>query len=114
MTVVGIGARSCVTTEEVRAAVDAVLPPDATGIRLATLAARAGEPGIVGAAEARGWRLTGHSATELAQIRVPSPSDAVAEHVGTASVAEAAALVDGGELVVGKTVQGRVTVAVAR
>jgi cobalamin biosynthesis protein CbiG len=114
MTVVGIGARSDVTTEEVLAAVDAVLPADATDVRLATLAARAGEPGIAGAAAARGWRLTGYSATELAQIRVPSPSDAVAEHVGTGSVAEAAALMSGGELVVPKTVHGRVTVAVSR
>jgi cobalamin biosynthesis protein CbiG len=45
---------------------------------------------------------------------VPSPSDAVAGHVGTGSVAEAAALMSGGELVVPKTVHGRVTVAVAR
>jgi cobalamin biosynthesis protein CbiG len=114
MTVVGIGARSDVTAEEVLAAVDAVLPPGATGIRLATLAARAGEPGIAGAAAQRGWPLTGYSATELASLRVPSPSDRVAELVGTGSVAEAAALMDGGELVVGKTVHGRVTVAVAR
>jgi cobalamin biosynthesis protein CbiG len=114
MTVVGIGARSGVTSEEVLAAVDAVLPPGSADVRLATLAARAAEPGIVEAAAARGWRLTGYLATELAQIRVPSPSDAVADAVGTASVAEAAALMDGGELVVAKTVHGRVTVAVAR
>jgi len=44
---------------------------------------------------------------------VPSPSGAVSAAVGTASVAEAAALMAGGELVVGKTVHGRVTVAVA-
>ena len=114
MTVVGIGARSGVTTAEVLAAVDAVLPSDAGDVRLATLAARADEPGIAGAAAERGWRLTGYLATELAQIHVPSPSDAVAGAVGTASVAEAAALMDGGELVVAKTVHGRVTVAVAR
>jgi cobalamin biosynthesis protein CbiG len=102
-----------VTTEEVLAAVDAVLPPGATDVRLATLAARAGEPGIAGAAAVRGWALTGFSAAELAPVMVPSPSDRVAAHLGTGSVAEAAALVDGGELVVGKTVHGRVTVAVA-
>ncbi len=113
MTVVGIGARSGVTTGEVLAAVDAVLPSGATAVRLATLAARAGEPGIVGAAAARGWPLTGYSAAELAPVMVPSPSDQVAAHVGTGSVAEASALVDGGRLVVAKTVHGRVTVAVA-
>jgi cobalt-precorrin 5A hydrolase len=114
MTVVGIGARSGVTSDEVLAAVDAVLPPGSSDVRLATLAARATEPGIVAAAAARGWHLTGYPATELAQIRVPSPSAAVAGAVGTSSVAEAAALMGGGELVVGKTVHGRVTVAVAR
>ena len=114
MTVVGVGARSEVGAEEVLAAVDAVLPAGATDVRLATLAARALEPGFVAAAAARGWALTGHSATELAQVRVPSPSPLAAERVGTGSVAEAAALLGGGALVVGKTVHGRVTVAVAR
>ena len=113
VTVVGIGARSGVSAEEVLAAVDAVLPAGSADVRLATLAARAAEPGLVGAAAARGWQLTGYPATDLARIRVPSPSPVVAEAVGTASVAEAAALVDGGELVVGKTAHGRVTVAVA-
>jgi cobalt-precorrin 5A hydrolase len=113
VTVVGVGARSGVTAGEVLAAVDAVLPTGASDVRLATLAARAAEPGMVDAAAARGWALTGYTATELAQIRVPSPSALVAGAVGTASVAEAAALLGGGELVVGKTVHGRVTVAVA-
>ena len=113
MTVVGVGARSGVTAEEVLAAVDAVLPAGAPDVRLVTLAARAAEPGLVDAAAARGWRLTGHPAAELARIRAPSPSSAVAEAVGTASVAEAAALLGGGRLVVAKTVHGRVTVAVA-
>ena len=112
-TVVGVGARTGVGAEEVLAAVDAVLPAGATDVRLATLAARAAEPGLTGAAAARGWLLTGHSATELAQVVVPSPSALAAERVGTSSVAEAAALLGGGELVVAKTVVGRVTVAVA-
>ena len=113
MTVVGVGARSGVGVEEVLAAVDAVLPAGARDVRLATLAARAAEPGLVGAAAARGWRLTGHGAAELAEVVVPSPSALAADRVGTASVAEAAALLGGGRLVVPKTVHGRVTVAVA-
>jgi cobalamin biosynthesis protein CbiG len=44
---------------------------------------------------------------------VPAPSTRVASLVGTPSVAEAAALLGGGRLVVGKTVHGRVTVAVS-
>ncbi|MCV2491020.1 Rv2231c family pyridoxal phosphate-dependent protein CobC [Geodermatophilus sp. YIM 151500] len=116
----GVGAVAGVSADEVLAAVDTVLPPGAADVRLATLAARAAEPGLRGAAAARGWPLTGYTAAELAPVAVPAPSARVAEHVGTGSVAEAAALLDrtaldgAGELVVGKTVLGRVTVAVAR
>ncbi|MGY1600726.1 cobalamin biosynthesis protein [Geodermatophilus sp. SYSU D00815] len=113
MITVGIGATSGVGAAEVLAAVDAVLPPGATDVRLATLGRRALEPGIAGAAAARGWPLLGHGADELAAVAVPSPSSFVADAVGTGSVAEAAALLGGGALVVGKTVVGRVTVAVA-
>jgi cobalamin biosynthesis protein CbiG len=113
VTTVGIGMVSGVTAEEVLAAVDAVLPPGAVEVRLATLSARATEPGLVSAAARRGWLLTGHAAAELARVEVPSPSARVAELVGTPSVAEAAALLGGGSLVVGRTVRGRVTVAVA-
>ncbi|SOE02027.1 Rv2231c family pyridoxal phosphate-dependent protein CobC [Blastococcus haudaquaticus] len=114
MITVGFGAVPGVTAEEVLAAVDAVLPPGAAGVRLATLDARAAEPGARAAAVERGWALTGHPAAELATIAVPAPSARVASLVGTPSVAEAAALLGGGDLVVGKTVHGRVTVAVAR
>jgi cobalt-precorrin 5A hydrolase len=111
--IVGIGARSGVSAAEVLAAVDAVLPAGAVGVRLATLDARAAEPGLVGAAAARGWPLIGHPAAALAAVPVPSPSARVAAAVGTPSVAEAAALLDGGTLLVGRTVVGRVTVAVS-
>jgi cobalamin biosynthesis protein CbiG len=114
VTTVGVGAASGVTAEEVLAAVDAVLPAGADDVRLATLDRRAAEPGIADAAARRGWPLTRHPATALARVPVPSPSDRVADVVGTASVAEAAALLGGGSLVVPKTVHGRVTVAVAR
>ena len=113
MTVVGIGTISGIGADEVLAAIDAVLPPGAADVRLATLDTRATESGVVSAAAARGWPLTGHSAAELARVPVPSPSAKVAARVGTPSVAEAAALLGGGTLVVGKTVHGRVTVAVA-
>lgn len=113
MTTVGIGAVSGIGADEVLAAVDAVLPAGARDVRLATLEARAEETGIREAATRRGWPLTGYPARLLAAVPVPSPSAAVAEHVATPSVAEAAALVGGGTLLVGKTVHGRVTVAVA-
>jgi cobalamin biosynthesis protein CbiG len=113
MTTVGIGAVSGVGADEVLAALDAVLPTGARDIRLATLDVRAEEAGIREAAARRGWPLAGHPAALLAAVPVPAPSADVAGHVGTPSVAEAAALADGGTLLVGKTVHGRVTVAVA-
>ena len=113
MITVGFGAARGVTADELLAAVDAVLPPDAGAVRLASLAARAAEPGPIAAAARREWPLTGYSAAELAAVAVPAPSARVAELTGTPSVAEAAALVEGGRLVVGKTVLGRVTVAVS-
>lgn len=113
MITVGLGAVAGVTAEEVLVAIDAVLPPGATDVQLATLDVRAAESGITSAAAARGWALTAYAATQLAQVAVPSPSGHVAALVGTPSVAEAAALRGGGALVVGKTVVGRVTVAVA-
>ncbi|WP_040337057.1 cobalamin biosynthesis protein [Candidatus Blastococcus massiliensis] len=115
MITVGIGARSGVSAGEVLAAVDAVLPAGAGAgdVRVATLDARAQEPGLREAAAARGWPLAGHTATALARVRTPTVSARVAAEVGTGSVAEAAALVHGGSLVVPRTVCGRVTVAVA-
>jgi len=113
VTTVGLGAVSGVRTAEVLAAVDAVLPAGTAGVRLATLDARAAEPGVREAAARRGWALIGHPAAALARVPVPTPSARVAAAVGTGSVAEAAALLDGGTLVVPKSVHGRVTVAVA-
>ena len=113
MTTVGFGAVAGVTAEELLAAIDAVLPPDADDVRLATLAARAAEAGPAAAAARRGWPLTGYSPAQLAAVAVPAPSARVARLAGTPSVAEAAALLGGGRLVVGKTVHGRVTVAVS-
>lgn len=113
MITVGVGTTSGVSADEVLAAVDAVLPAGAPAVRLATLDARLREPGIREAADRRGWRLVGHPAAALAAVPVPTPSGRVAAAVGTSSVAEAAALLDGGSLTVPKTVVGRVTVAVA-
>jgi histidinol-phosphate aminotransferase/cobalt-precorrin 5A hydrolase len=116
VTTVGIGARAGVRAEEVLAAVATALAGlaiDRAGVRLATLDTRAAEPGLVAAAAELGWPLTGHPAAVLAAVPVPAPSARVAAAVGTPSVAEAAALAGGGRLLLGKTVCGRVTVAVA-
>ncbi len=108
-----MGARAGVTAAQVLAAVDAVAP-GARVTALVTLDRRAAEPGVRAAAASRGWALVGLPAEELAGVPVPTPSARVAAAVGTPSVAEAAALAGGGELVVPKTVVGAVTVAVVR
>jgi cobalamin biosynthesis protein CbiG len=108
---VGLGASSGASVEEVLAAVDAVLPPGADDVRLATVEARAAV--VAQAAARRGWPVRAYPAAALAAVPVPAPSGRVATAVGTPSVAEAAALLGGGTLLVGKTVVGRVTVAVS-
>jgi cobalamin biosynthesis protein CbiG len=111
--VVGVGARAGTPADEVLAAVDAVLPPGARVTALATVDRRAAEAGVQQAAASRGWTLVARTTDELARVPVPTPSARVAAALGVPSVAEAAALAGGGELLVPKTVHGRVTVAVA-
>lgn len=87
---------------------------------LVSVDARAEEPGIVAAAARLGVPLRTYTAEELARVEVPHPSGAPLAAVGTPSVAEAAALAAGGELLVPKRKsrpKGRaamVTCAVAR
>jgi len=93
-------------------------------LALVTVAARAGEAGLVGAAASLGVPLFAHSAATLAGVPVPHPSARVLAAVGTPGVAEAAALVGPvageafGRLVVAKTrgvgPRPRCTVAIAR
>ncbi|MCC9308308.1 Rv2231c family pyridoxal phosphate-dependent protein CobC [Kitasatospora sp. RB6PN24] len=115
--VVGVGASAGVAASEVLALItealaEAALPVDAVRL-LATVEARATEPGLLGAAQRLGVPLVGHPAAELAAVAVPNPSAAVLAASGTASVAEAAALHGGGELLVAKRKSARSTVAVA-
>ncbi|MFB6936624.1 precorrin-3B C(17)-methyltransferase [Streptomyces chartreusis] len=104
--VVGVGASRGAPADEVLGLVesalrDAGLSP-ASLAELATVDAKADEPGILEAAERLGVPLVTRSADELAVVEVPNPSDAPLAAVGTPSVAEAAALVGGGELLVPK------------
>ncbi|MET8245513.1 precorrin-3B C(17)-methyltransferase [Streptomyces sp. NPDC005202] len=104
--VVGVGASKGAPVEEVLGLVESALREAGLSARsvaeLATVDAKADEPGIVEAAERLGVPLVTYSAAELAGVEVPHPSDAPLAAVGTPSVAEAAALVHGGELVVPK------------
>ncbi|MFB6858819.1 precorrin-3B C(17)-methyltransferase [Streptomyces sp. NPDC001939] len=104
--VVGVGASKGAPVDEVLGLVrdtlrDAGLSPLSVA-RLATVDAKAGEPGIVEAAEQLGVPVVTYGAEQLAAVAVPNPSDAPLDAVGTPSVAEAAALVAGGELLVPK------------
>lgn len=104
--VVGVGASKGAPVEEVLDLVEdslreAGLSPKSIA-ELATVDAKAQEPGIVAAAERLGVPLVTYSAEELAAVEVPNPSDAPLAAVGTPSVAEAAALIGGGELLVPK------------
>ena len=93
--VVGVGASRGVGADEVLETVDAALARAGAApgevVALATVEAKAGEPGIVEAARRRGWPLRCHPAAVLSEVEVPNPSEVVRAAVGTASVAEAAA-----------------------
>ncbi|MFF3189711.1 precorrin-3B C(17)-methyltransferase [Streptomyces misionensis] len=104
--VVGVGASRGAPVEEVLALVEGALREAGLSAKsvaeLATVDAKADEPGILGAAERLGVPVVTYPAGELAAVEVPNPSDAPLAAVGTPSVAEAAALLRGGELLVPK------------
>jgi cobalamin biosynthesis protein CbiG len=115
--VVGVGCSLGCPPEELAALVDAALagvPGDV--VTLATIERRAAEPCIVALAARRGVPLRVHSVDALATVEVPTPSDTVARHVGTRSVAEAAALLSAGlgaRLLVAKRRSAQATCAIA-
>ncbi|MEU0008861.1 precorrin-3B C(17)-methyltransferase [Streptomyces sp. NPDC006314] len=104
--VVGVGASKGAPAGEVLGLIEEALREGGLSPRsvaeVATVDAKAEEPGIVAAAERLGVALVTYSAEELAAVEVPNPSDAPLAAVGTPSVAEAAALLGGGELLVPK------------
>ncbi|MEV6484396.1 precorrin-3B C(17)-methyltransferase [Streptomyces sp. NPDC051576] len=104
--VVGVGASKGAPVDEVLGLVESAVRDAGLSLasvaELATVDAKSDEPGIVEAAQRLGVPLLTYSAEELAAVEVPNPSDAPLAAVGTPSVAEAAALVRGGELLVPK------------
>jgi cobalt-precorrin 5A hydrolase/precorrin-3B C17-methyltransferase len=116
--VAGIGASRGVSAAEVQGLLDQTLADaglsPASVKALATVAAKAAEPGLVAVARTGVWPLMSYSPATLAAVPVPNPSPAVLAAVGTPSVAEAAALAGGGDLVVPKRKSAMATVAVAR
>jgi cobalt-precorrin 5A hydrolase/precorrin-3B C17-methyltransferase len=119
--VVGVGCSRGAAAEDILALIDSALSraglAPASVSALASIDVKHDEPGLLAAASARGWPLCLFGASELDAIAVPNPSEAVRRAVGTASVAESAALCEAGrpaELVVLKRRSQTVTVAVAR
>ncbi|MFK4689124.1 cobalamin biosynthesis protein [Streptomyces pristinaespiralis] len=104
--VVGVGASRGVPVDEVHGLVEEALREAGLStsdvVALATLDAKAAEPGVLGAAERLGVPLWTYGAERLARVPVENPSPAALRAVGTPSVAEAAALAGGGELLVPK------------
>jgi len=116
--VAGVGASKGVTADEVLALLDEALAVGGLSrdsmTALATIDAKAAEEGIVAAARQGGWPLYSYPADQLAAVEVPNPGEAALAAVGTPSVAEAAALIAGHELVVAKRKSAMATVALAR
>lgn len=94
---------------------EAGLSPNSVA-RAGSIEAKRDEAGLVQAIRSLALEPTFFTAPELAAVAVPNPSPTVAAHMGTASVAEATAilLARGGDLLVGKTKTDGVTLAVAR
>jgi cobalt-precorrin 5A hydrolase/precorrin-3B C17-methyltransferase len=81
---------------------------------LTSVDAKSDEAGLLETADALGVPLRFHAAEDLAAVEVPNPSPVVAGAVGTPSVAEAAVLTEGAELVLEKRKSENATAAIGR
>jgi cobalt-precorrin 5A hydrolase len=119
--VLGIGCNRHTSKEEIAQAVEETLNSAwlarlAVG-RIATIAEKGNEAGLLAFAAELGLPLTTYSREELNHVRSPSPPSAYAlAAVGAFGVCEPAALLaaEGGPLLIPKQKCGQVTVAVAR
>jgi cobalamin biosynthesis protein CbiG len=116
--VIGAGCSRGCPADELAELVEEVLEGlDGTPTAIATIDTRADEPCMIAVSESYGLPLVTHPRDELARTPVPSPSAVVQRHVGTPSVAEAAALLSAGSgavLVALKRRSAHATCAVAR
>jgi len=112
----GVGFTTSATAKDIVAAVNAVLRGRWKIVVLATATAKAESPALLAAADELNVPIVSFAPDMLARVQVPSPSSRVENAIGTASVAEAAAILasGGGRLVLAKTARDGVTVAAAR
>ncbi len=116
--VLGVGCSSLVTAAQMWQAVSTALngagiDRRAVGL-LATIDGRRDHEAVRSLGERLGTAVRAYPAEELARVSVPNPSPAVASSVGSPSVAEAAAIMaSGGVLILPKQIHGQVTVAIA-
>ncbi|WP_373938357.1 cobalamin biosynthesis protein [Rhodococcus qingshengii] len=111
-----MGFTTSVTAKDIVAAVKAVPAAQGKIVVLATVAAKVESSALLTAAHELNVPIVSFAPDVLARVQVPSPSPRVENAVGTASVAEAAAILasGGGRLVLAKTARDGVTVAAAR
>jgi len=81
---------------------------------LASVDIKSDEPGLLEAAENLGVPVRFHPAADLSAVEVPNPSEVVRGAVGAPSVAEAAVISSGAELMIEKRKSANATVAVGR
>ena len=97
---IGLGCDRGTSTQTLREAVIEALARAALDLeaveRAATIERKADEPAILELTRVMGWPLHLYPAADLARVRVPSPSQTVRRHMGTPSVAEAAAILAAG------------------
>ncbi|TVQ74633.1 MAG: cobalamin biosynthesis protein CbiG [Chromatiaceae bacterium] len=97
---VGLGCQRSLSRETLEAALREALGQVGARLEavvaLATLEARAREHAITSLASARGWTVHAYPAEALAGVDVPHPSERLRQLTGTASVAEAAAILASG------------------
>ncbi len=116
--VAGVGCSRGASAEEILTLLKSSL--DEAGLSMQSVAALASidvkrdEAGLLEAAERLGVRTHFYAADDLSAVDTPNPSEVVRAAIGTPSVAEAAVMVSGAELVFQKRKSEMATVAVGR
>ena len=115
---VGIGCRRGASKEGIDALIERVFRENRLRIEAvaeaATIDIKAGEPGLTDCCRGHGWPVAFHTAEQLAAVPGDfARSEFVESAVGVGNVCERAAAAAGGRIIVPKTAENGVTVAVA-